>query len=207
MSVQEVLDQVLRDRTFYEESSGGVTLSGGDPVFQPRFSLGILRELRDAGIHTAIDTTGHTTKEAFAKLAELSDLVLFDLKQMNEELHRELTGVDLARILSNAQWLGTQKKHIWVRTPIIPTFTDQPENIRSIASFIKKFLANAGRWDLLCYNNLSISKWRRLDMHYELENLPLVSEVRIKELTDIAMASGVEVTWSGVVQESAETEN
>jgi pyruvate formate lyase activating enzyme len=207
MSISEVLDQVLRDRTFYEESNGGVTLSGGDPVFQPQFSLGILQELKDANIHTAIDTTGYVAKESFAKLVELSDLVLFDLKQMNEELHHELTGVDLARILSNAEWLGTQKKRLWVRTPIIPTLTDQPENIRSIASFIKDFLANAERWDLLCYNNLSISKWDRLDMHYELEDLPLVSEERIKELADIAKASGVEVTWSGVVQESTETEN
>lgn len=202
MSVQEVLDQALRDRTFYEESNGGVTLSGGDPLFQSQFSLGILQELKDVSIHTAIDTTGYVTKESFAKLVELSDLILFDLKQMNEELHREFTGVDLTRILSNAKWLGAQKKRLWVRTPIIPTLTDQPENIRSIASFIKEFLANTERWDLLCYNNLSISKWKRLDMQYELENLPLVSEDKIKELADIAKASGVEVTWSGVVQES-----
>ncbi|MFX0116288.1 MAG: glycyl-radical enzyme activating protein [Candidatus Hodarchaeota archaeon] len=202
LSVNEVVFRALRDRPFFEESKGGVTLSGGEPLFQPRFSKEILQRLQEKSIHTAIDTTAYSKQETLAFLNQFSDLVLLDLKQMNAQLHRKLTGVDLDRILSNAKWLGSQKKTIWVRTPIIPTFTDQITNIQAMASFIKRNLAEiVERWDLLCYNNLCVSKWKRLDLRFELlQNLPLISEKKITKLAEIANTSGVPVTWSGVVQ-------
>ncbi|MFX1252752.1 MAG: glycyl-radical enzyme activating protein [Promethearchaeota archaeon] len=203
MTVEEVVTQVLRDKAFYEESNGGVTLSGGDPLFQPSFSLAILQALKKNNIHTAIDTTGYAKQEIFAKLVTNCDLVLLDLKQMDPDLHQKITEVNLEKILNNAKWLGRQNKNVWIRTPIIPTYTDQEANIRAIASFIKEHMANVvKRWDLLCYNNLSLSKWKRLDLDYELETLPQVREEKIKELAEIAKTSTLLVTWSGVVQKS-----
>jgi len=200
MSVDEVIDQVLRDQPFYERSGGGVTLSGGDPLFQHGFSQALLQRLRESGIHTAIDTSGHAGQETFAQLVGLSDLVLFDLKCMDPELHREYTGAGLDKIVSNAKWLGAQEVEVWVRTAIIPGYVDQESDVEAIASFIKEHIPNAERWDLLCYNNLCVSKWQRLDMCFELEDVPLVAEGKIKKLAEIATASGVSVTWSGVVQ-------
>jgi pyruvate formate lyase activating enzyme len=203
MSVDEVVDYVLRDRAFYEQSDGGATLSGGDPLFQPGFSKALLTRLRENNIHTALDTTGHAEQEPFAHLVSLSDLVLLDLKHMDPELHRKHTGVGLDKILANARWLGAQEREVWIRTAIIPGHTDQESDVAAIASFIKGHMLNVERWDLLCYNNLCVSKWKRLDMRFDLEDLPLVSEETIAKLAETAKASGVPVTWSGVVRKPA----
>ena len=201
MSVDAVIDQVSRDEPFYEQSKGGVTLSGGDPLFQPWFSKELLQRLQGQGVHTALDTAGHAKRETFAELVSFSDLVLLDLKLMDPESHRRCTGVAVDNIIDNAMWLGTQDKKVWIRTAIIPGHVDQEVDVIAIASFIGKYMPNVERWDLLCYNNLCVSKWKRLDMHFHLEDLPLVSEEKITKLAEIAnRASGVHVTWSGVVQ-------
>ena len=201
LSVEAVIKQALRDEPFYDKSEGGVTISGGDPLFQQKFSLEILKSLKQKGIHTAIDTTGFSKLEEFKQLVDSSDLVLLDLKQMNPSLHKDFTNVDLKVILTNAKWLGEQKKKVWIRTPIIPEYTDQEANIIEIAKFIKKNMSDVvERWDLLTYNNLCVSKWERLDFCYELEQLPLVTTEKIQKLAKLAKESGVPVTWTGVLQ-------
>jgi pyruvate formate lyase activating enzyme len=201
LSVDAVIKQALRDEPFYDKSEGGVTISGGDPLFQQKFSLEILKSLKQKGIHTAIDTTGFSKLEEFKQLVDFSDLVLLDLKQMNPSLHKDFTNVDLKVILTNAKWLGEQKKKVWIRTPIIPEYTDQEANIIEIAKFIKKNMSDVvERWDLLTYNNLCVSKWERLDFCYELEQLPLVTTEKIQKLAKFAKESGVPVTWTGVLQ-------
>jgi len=203
MTATEVIKQASRDKTFYEESEGGVTISGGDPLFQQKFSLEILNALKQEGIHTAIDTTGFSKPDEFKQMVNFSDLILLDLKQMNPDLHKEFTNVDLDNILTNAKWLGVQKKKVWIRTPIIPDYTDQEENIIAIAKFIKENMSGVvERWDLLTYNNLCVSKWQRLDFCYELENLPLVTTEKIQKLANLAKESGVLVTWTGVLQKN-----
>ena len=205
MSVDEVVSQVVRDKTFYNDSQGGVTLSGGDPLYQSKFSLSILERLVQERIHTAIDTTGYSKKEIFEEMVKLSDLVLLDFKQLNPKLHYDYTNVDLDVILENAKWLGKQNKKVWIRTPIIPTYTDQEENIQAIAKFIKTYMLQVvERWDLLTYNNMCISKWKRLDFCFELEDLPLVTKEKIELLADIAKCSGVPVTWTGVLKKEEE---
>jgi pyruvate formate lyase activating enzyme len=202
-AVDEVIDRVVRDKPFYDQSGGGVTLSGGDPFAQACFSKMLMQRLREQAIHTALDTAGYASPETFAELVGLSDLVLFDLKQMDPELHRKYTGVGLDRIIENATWLGGQRTSVWIRTAIIPGYTDQKANVSSVASFIREHMPNVERWDLLCYNNLSVSKWQRLDMQYELDDVPLVSAETIEKLAELATASGVQVIWSGVVQQAA----
>ena len=128
-----------------------------------------------------------------------TDLVLLDLKVLDPIVHKNITGVDNKTILSNAQWLGTQKIKVWIRTPIIPSYTDREENIQEIASYIKNNMSNVERWDLLCYNNMCISKWKRLDLVFECEDLPLMSDSKIKTLAKIAKSASVPVTWSGVI--------
>ena len=204
MTVDEIISQIVRDKPFYDESKGGVTLSGGDPLFQVKFTSALLDALKKEQIHTALDTSGYASNETFAKLVEKTDLVLFDLKAINPDLHEKITGVNNKKIISNAHWLGTSDEKVWIRTPIIPSYTDQEENIRNIAMFIKSNLVDVvERWDLLCYNNMCISKWKRLDMSFECENLPLMSETKIQMLAEIAKISNVPVTWSGVVDKTS----
>jgi pyruvate formate lyase activating enzyme len=204
-SVNEVVNEVLRDRPFYEESGGGVTLSGGDPLFQPQFAYALLHRFNKEGLHTVIDTAGFSSRQVFEKLVQQTDLVLFDLKLMNPNQHQESTGFQLEPILENAKWLGGQDQPVWIRTPIIPGFTDQSQNIAAIAAFIRLYMPNVERWDLLGFNKLCKAKWERLDKTFPCAETGLVSEKQMTQLMEIASDSQIEhITWSGVTQESTE---
>jgi len=113
-SVDDVVNEVLRDRPFYEESGGGVTLSGGDPLFQHQFASALLQRFNNEGLHTVLDTAGFSRREDFEKLVHQTDLVLFDLKLMDPNQHQECTGVKLEPILENAKWLGGQDQPICI---------------------------------------------------------------------------------------------
>jgi pyruvate formate lyase activating enzyme len=203
-TVDEVVAKVLRDQPFYEESNGGVTLSGGDPLFQFHFSRALLMQFKQETIHTVIDTAGYSPFEQFQTLTTLADLILLDLKLLDAKRHLEYTGVALQPIIKNAKWLGTQEQPVWIRTPIIPGYTDDLENIRAIAQFIRKQLPNVERWDFLGYNNLCKGKWQRLDMPFPCEDTPLVSKTQMLRLMQVARTAKVaQLRWSGVTQEAA----
>lgn len=202
-SVEWVCAQVVRDRPFYEESGGGVTLSGGDPLFQFSFSRALLMRMGELGLHRALDTAGYASLDKFRVLVELSDLILLDLKIMDSALHRRFTGVPVEPILRNAKWLGNQEKAVWIRTPIIPGFTASSQNISAIAEFIRDHMPGVARWDLLGFNNLCIAKWRRLGMLFACKDTPLVSESQKHQLAEAAKDSQVpQITWTGVTREA-----
>jgi pyruvate formate lyase activating enzyme len=202
-TVEDIVAEVLRDQPFYEESGGGVTISGGDPLFQYQFALALLERFHQERIHTAIDTAGFGKASIFQQMVDLTDLVLFDLKIMKSTQHQHHTGVPLDSILENAKWLGGQEKAVWIRTPIIPGITDQPDNIAAIAAFIRLHMPNVERWDLLGFNKLCKAKWERLDRPFPCADILLVSEKHMTHLVETAKDSQVEqITWSGVTQES-----
>ncbi len=202
-TVDEVITEVSRDRPFYEESGGGVTLSGGDPLFQHQFSQRLLQKLKKAGIHTTLDTAGYSSASIFKKLVQLSDLTLLDLKILDPDQHKICTGVPIHPILENAKWLGGTVNTAWIRTPIIPGFTDSPSNIAAIATFIRLYMPNVEQWDLLGFNKLCGPKWQRLDRTFPCADTPLIKEKHMSRLMEIAQSSQVEkITWSGVTQES-----
>lgn len=202
-TVDDIVAEVLRDRPFYEESGGGVTLSGGDPLFQHQFAQTLLEHFTHERIHTAIDTAGYGTRTIFQQMVHQTDLVLLDLKLMDPTQHSNCTGVQLEPILENAKWLGGQEKSVWIRTPIIPGLTDHPDNIAAIAAFIRLHLPNVERWDLLGFNKLCKAKWERLDRPFPCAEIRLVSEKHMTHLVETAKESQVEhITWSGVTQES-----
>jgi pyruvate formate lyase activating enzyme len=203
-SVEEVSAEVLRDRPFYDQSGGGVTLSGGDPLFQFDFAQALLTQFKANGLHTALDTAGYASLQQFQALVDHSDLILLDLKLMAPTQHRACTGIPVEPILRNAKWLGTQPKAVWIRTPIIPGFTDSADNVAAIAAFIGKHLPTVERWDLLGFNKLCLAKWQRLDMPYTCADTSLVSEHQMTQLVETARESHVaRITWSGVTREAA----
>ncbi len=202
-SVDEVFSEVMRDKPFYDESGGGVTLSGGDPLFQHHFTHRLLQRLKKARIHTALDTAGYSSAPIFKKVVQLSDLTLFDLKIMDPDQHKDCTGGSLDPILENAKWLGGEVNTVWIRTPIIPNLTDSSANITAIAAFIRLYMPNVEQWDLLGFNKLCNPKWQRLNRPFRCANTPLVSEKHMMHLLEIAKESQVEkITWSGVTQEA-----
>lgn len=206
LSVDEVTTEVLRDLSFYAESGGGVTLSGGDPLFQFQFTHSLLTRFNSERLHTALDTAGFAKSNHFQKLVELADLILLDLKLINPRDHQTFTGVPVEPILQNSKWLGKQNIPVWIRTPIIPGYTDCTENISMIAAFIREHLPKVERWDLLGYNNLCVEKWRRLDMPFTCEETLLVTKNQMTRLVEVARDSQVaHITWSGVTREDTST--
>jgi len=197
----QAFEEVKRDDVFYKNSGGGVTVSGGEPAMQPRFVAELLTLCREAGFHTALDTCGYGSEDVLARLLELSDMILLDLKTMDEEMHREITGVELGPIKSNARLISNTGKPLWVRTPVIPGCTDSEENIREISRFIKDELPSVERYDLLAFNNTCGSKYRRLDLRWEFEGEPLLTSGEMESLARVAGDSGVRnVQWSGATR-------
>lgn len=201
--VKEIFEEVIRDKPFYESSGGGVTLGGGEPLLQFRPVRKLAEMFKKAGLHTAIDTTGFASKQVLDEVLPNIDLVLLDLKQMNPELHIKYTGVPLEPILENAIYISQKlKKKIWIRTPVIPGYTDQDENIIAVAKFIKENLPTVERYDLLAFNNTCKDKYDRLNMKFELADAPLMSRHRMQQLLELAVKNGIHETyWTGTVRD------
>jgi len=194
----DVAAEALRDRVFYEKSGGGVTLSGGEPALQLDFSLALMEAVRAEGVHMALDTCGGVGGERMEPLIDLADMVLFDLKIMDPQAHLEHTGVALEMVLDNARRVYEKGKTMWIRTPVIPGYTDTEENIRAIARFIREELPNVERYDLLAFNNTCDAKYRRLDMVFPLVGEDLLPEEKMTKLAEAAREEGLPVArWSG----------
>lgn len=180
ISIQELLSIVKRGEQFYRDSGGGVTIGGGEPTFQPSFTLEFIRECKKYYLHTAVDTCGYTlTREAFSVLKE-ADLLLFDLKGIDPKRHFENTGVSNEIILNNLIKLDKLKKQIIVRLPIIPDLTDSIENIVSVAKFLST-LKTIQRVDLLPYHEYGKIKYTQLGKHY----YPPLRKITQSELNNI----------------------
>jgi pyruvate formate lyase activating enzyme len=161
MTADEVLGEVLKDRKFYENSGGGLTLSGGEPLYQIDFALEILERCKESGLHNVIETTGAVPWEHFEKILSCVDLVLYDIKQINSEIHKTGTGISNILILSNLQKLA-KLKNIKVRMPLIPGLNNSSGDILEVARFIKKEIGPV-EIELLAYNKMGESKYDRLD--------------------------------------------
>jgi pyruvate formate lyase activating enzyme len=200
-TLKELVEIALRDKIFYEKSGGGVTLSGGEPAMQPEFSLALIHTLSQAGVHVALDTCGGVSWSKLQPLVALSDLVLYDIKTMNPENHLKYTGIPLSMVLNNACEIAKLGKPMWVRTPIIPGYTDEDANIREIARFIKRNLPTVERYDLLAFNNFCAAKYRRLDRDWPLAEADLITAEAMVRLAETAKSEGLGfVHWSGMIK-------
>lgn len=139
ISTDEVIDEVLKDKIFYDNSDGGITLSGGEPLFQFEFSMDILKKARENGLNTAIETCGFATEEKIKEISKYVDLFLFDYKETNSELHRKFTGVDNTDILKNLALLNKMGKNIILRCPIIPGLNAREDHFKGICDTANKF--------------------------------------------------------------------
>ena len=203
MTVEQVMEEILRDSAFYRNSGGGVTLSGGEPLMQLEFSRAILEACRQAGIHTAIETSGHAPWDDFASLLPLLDLVMMDLKHLDAQKHRQTTGVNNKLILANARRLAETDMPIIFRLPVIPTVNDTPEEVEAIARFVRelkelrrrKQTVNPGRGrsrdcaeidlELLAFHPLAGDKYRSLGMDNRAADLVPLPEGQIERFRNI----------------------
>ena len=167
MTINEVIEEIQKDTLFYQNSGGGVTVTGGEPLMQADFVRELLKRSQQKGIHTAIETCGHAKWSDFKRVLQYLDLVLYDIKHMDTRRHKELTGVGNRLILQNARRIAESGKEMVIRVPIIPECDDSPENVRSIAEFART-LKGVKEIHLLPYHRLGESKYDRLGKTYQL---------------------------------------
>jgi pyruvate formate lyase activating enzyme len=163
MTVDQVVEEVLRDKPFYDNSGGGVTLSGGDPLMQPEFALQLLRRCKERDLHTTIETCGHASWPTMEGLLQYADLVLLDMKCLDPVKHRQATGKDNGLIIENSRRIA-ENGRMRVRVPLIPGFNDSVEDVKAVRQFAVEALGlTPSDIDLLRYNNLGEGKYERLD--------------------------------------------
>ncbi|MBN1316991.1 MAG: glycyl-radical enzyme activating protein [Anaerolineales bacterium] len=204
--VEALAKELLKDREYFQQSNGGVTISGGESTLQWKFVASLQKTLKKEGIHICIDTCGIVRKEALDAILPYTDIVLFDLKEMDPLRHREFTGAYLDAVLANLSYItGYIEKHdnrveIWIRTPLIPGATAREDNIAGIGAYIAANCSNlASRWDLLPFNNLCKDKYLRLELDWTFKDTPLLTREEMAGFARVAKESGVcpeIVNWS-----------
>jgi pyruvate formate lyase activating enzyme len=198
--------ELLKDKSYFDASGGGITVSGGEATLQAEFVTELLKIMNRRGVHTAIDTCGLCQQKVLDTVLPYADLVLFDIN-ISIRPHRELTGSGNEKILGNLKYITCfMKDHIrprelWIRTPIIPGATDTEENIRGIGAFIAGLSAGSvARWELCAFNNLCRDKYSRLGKKWEFSEAAIMRAEEMEALAGAARDSGVDpsiVIWSG----------
>ncbi len=186
----ELVQELLRDRIFFDDSGGGVTFSGGEPLQQPAFLTEALARLRAEGVHTALDTCGFGPWRDLEAASGQASLVLYDLKLMDEARHRQATGQSNRLILENLKALARVHGDIWIRVPVIPGVNDDEANLEATARFLAP-LPGVRRVDLLPYHATGQAKFARLGLCYALPGLASPTPQRLEALAAIFRARGL----------------
>ncbi|MDW8801746.1 indoleacetate decarboxylase activase [Clostridium sp. A1-XYC3] len=187
MTVDEVMKVIKRDSAYYKRK-GGVTLSGGDPTYQPEFAVSLLKACKEEYINTAVESAMFTTVDTVNKFIPVTDLFLTDIKHMNEDKHKKLTGVSNQPILNNISIISKQKPVV-IRVPIIPGLNDDKENIISISRFCAE--NNIDRINLLPYHKLGVAKYEQLGLTYDILDVNSPNKEKMELLKEAVESSGV----------------
>lgn len=190
VSVDEALEEVLKDKVFYENSKGGLTISGGEPLAQPEFTKELFKKAQEEGIHTALDTSGYATWNVIEPILEHVDLVLYDIKQMNSGKHEEFTGVTNEMIIENLRKVDAKGKPIWVRIPLIPGLNDDRDHFMKIGELLSK-IKHIERVDILRYHKLAESKYEHTGQEYRLKGLDTPEKDEVEHFKEILEHCGI----------------
>lgn len=184
VTVEKLMQKIIKIKPYIERSGGGITISGGEPTMQLDFTLELLKKAKEAGLHTALDTSGHIELDKFKKLLPYLDLVLLDIKVMDDYKHQELTGVSNHKTLNLLELLEAEEQPYWIRQVIVPGITDDLEEMKDFARFLedKKSLQKI---ELLPYHKLGEHKWKNLGLKYQLINVEPPSAQKMSELNSV----------------------
>ena len=196
MTVSEVMEQVMKERIFFDQSGGGVTFTGGEPLAQPDFLMAALEECKRNEIHTAIDTCGFASSKTIIDTIPYTDLYLYDMKHMNPDKHKEYTGVDNEIILSNMIKLGENGANIFARMPFIPGLNSDDANMREMGEFLTK-VKGLHHLNLLPYHSVAEDKHRRWGMEYQVKGVYAPTENALRKAAAIVESYGIKVLIGG----------
>jgi len=195
LTIEEVIKEIEKDLVFYEESDGGVTFSGGEPLRQSEFLEGLLNGCREKKIHTAVDTSGYISWEILNKISPKVDLFLYDLKLMDIERHKKYSGVSNEIILENLKKLSSVHHNIFVRFPVIPGINDDYQNIKETGEFLSSL--KIAQVNLIPYHYIGIDKYKRLGRPYKLADTQSLSEEKLSEVSAILKKFNLNVKLRG----------
>ena len=191
VTVGEILEEIKKDRVYYARSGGGgLTLSGGECLWQPEFSEALLKAAKELGISTAIETTAYADIEVIRRLLKYTDTVLMDIKHVNGEKHKEFTTRDNDLILANARVIAREANELIIRTPVIPTFNDSDEEIRAIAEFAAS-LEGVREMHLLPYHRIGSDKYAGLGRVYGMAHIQPPPREQMERLLSIVRSTGL----------------
>ena len=196
MSVKEILEEIEKDVTFFNESGGGVTFSGGEPLLQHDFLNALLIECKERDIHTIVQTCGFAPYKIIDRVRDNVDIFLYDIKIMDDRKHVKYTGASNGRILENLKKLAENGNRIVISFPIIPGINDDEKNVTRIAQFIQP-LPNIDRVNLLPYHRAGIEKYKNLGKPYKLDRIQPPSDQSIKSIKEKIESFGIRVGVGG----------
>ena len=208
--LESLLEEVLRDRTFYEQFGGGVTVSGGEPLLQAEFVETFFRRLKEEKISTALDTCGCVPRSNLERVLPQTDYLLYDMKIFDPVLHREYTGQSNERILENLIFTAEYMRRadhpmsLWIRTPLIYGATATQENIRAIGAFLRGHVSDVlERWEMPAFNGVCVSKYEKLEQKWDYDGMGAMSRSQIDPLCLAALENIPEekVLVSGMIRE------
>jgi pyruvate formate lyase activating enzyme len=196
-SIDELMDILIKDRLFMEESDGGVTISGGEPTMQPEFLSKLLKSCKEEGLHTALDTCGYASRNTFLEILPYVDLFLFDLKHPNSEKHREVTGQPNDLILENLALLLEYRKNIRIRIPMIPGINFNETDITLMISLLNSFKGKLNQVDLLPYHITAKHKYKRFGIHNLMDGIPGLKKEDLLKTAALFEKEGFQVKIGG----------
>jgi pyruvate formate lyase activating enzyme len=194
-TAQDLLDELLKDEMYFQTSEGGITVGGGEPFSQPEFLKEFLILCKQRGIHTAIETCGYANNEIFCETLPYIDVLLMDLKHMNEEKHREFTGLSNRLILDNWKIAAEQKHSAVARIPVIPGFNDTEPEISAIIDFLVEI--GIQEVNLLPYHRFGEGKYEALGRTYEMHGGQPIPDLMMERFLEIGLERGLRVQLGG----------
>jgi pyruvate formate lyase activating enzyme len=192
VTVKQVLKEVTKDRIFYEESNGGVTYSGGEPLAQPSFLLGLLVGSKKQGLHTVVDTSGFAAPEIIDRISKFIDLFLYDLKLATPKKHQKYVGESNELIINNLKRLSRKEKNIIIRIPVIPTINDTEEEIIALSEIIYN-LPYHHQVDLLPYHSIAANKYQQLNLENKMKDILPPSKGKMAKIKKLFHEQGLTV--------------
>ncbi len=188
LTAEETMHEISKVRGFIK--SGGITVSGGEPLLQPEFILELFKLCRKEKIHTAVDTSGYLLNDRIKEVLELTDLVLLDIKHIDPDKYQALTSVELKPTLEFMEYLSKINKPVWLRYVLVPGYTDNEKDLKAWAKYVSNF-KNIERVDILPFHQMASYKWEGLGRSYELKDTPAPSKEEIKKAEEIFRSFGL----------------
>jgi pyruvate formate lyase activating enzyme len=191
ISAEDLFAKIWSYKSFFKSSGGGVTFSGGEPLLQAPFVAEMFEVLREVGIHRALDTSGYASLDnpSVKQAIQDSSLVLLDIKSFSPRTHEKLTGVQLEPVIKMAEYLAQQNHPTWIRYVLIPGLTDEIEELKELAQFLRP-MKNIEKIQILPFHKMGEYKWKELGLHYELENIQPPSDKLVQQTLEIFQQSG-----------------